>query len=143
MCKDCTVETITAVFSTTVLVQIVPFRHHDKKYYSRITGNDGAAIHRCGHQPSLEEAINDHSSLYNNHSRRGGGGVMRAPRLLSGASTRETMRRALQPYTRIPDTEDDSDDIHCCGRRTSSTSDEIGGRGKQGWLMEASKGGGG
>jgi hypothetical protein len=46
-----------AVASTTVLVQIVPFRHRDAKYYQRVPGDDGAHIPRCGHQPLPGGAI--------------------------------------------------------------------------------------
>jgi hypothetical protein len=64
---------------------VVPFCHQDKKYYSSFPEDDGAPIVHCDYRPSPEEAIDSCSSLYNNKpSSRGGGGVMRAPHLLSG-----------------------------------------------------------
>ena len=139
MCKDCTVETITVVFSTNVLVQIMPFRHYDKKYYWCIPDNDGAPILRCGHQPLPGQAIiNGHGSLYNNQlSSRGGGGVMRAPHWLRGTST---PWRCTVPYTRIPNVGNDSTAIRHHGCHMSSSWDKIGGHGRQWWLME--RGGG-
>ena len=67
------------------MVQIVPFCHHDKKYYSLFPDDDGAPILHCDYRPLPEDAIDSHSSLYNNQpSSRGGGGLMRDPRLLRG-----------------------------------------------------------
>jgi hypothetical protein len=60
--------------------------------------------------------------------------------LLSGASAR---RQCAALYKRIADADDDSAFIHCRGCNPSSSEDEIGGCWRQGWFLEAHRGGGG
>ncbi len=112
-----------------------------RKYYKHITDDEGASIHRCGRQPSPEEAVHVRGLLLNNQiSCRGSGGMMLAWRLLSGASARG---RCTTLYRRIADADDDGAAIHRRWCNPSSSEDEIVGRGRQGWFLEASRGGGG